>query len=235
MKKFYKEMDETKIVIKNDDSFHAIFFQCGIAGALLSFLSLSTFTITGLIIGESIDIILIKILSHTTPYGLITGLIPCTITNLIGRLMMTTILYIIPIGALTASLFFKPTFVTLRRDEKKVYFLSSKANFSVPYSEVQFRTSRMPTGKGVSFVVVTIVAVSDKPLFPNQKMVSKTSDSSPLHATPLCSYTAGSQELADDTIEFIQAFMDYREPEFKALENIPNPQKGQYDSKWDRL
>jgi hypothetical protein len=126
---------------------------------------------------------------------------------------------ILPLFAFFIGLRYKPMFTIFHSDTGHVSFHSEKINFSIPFSAVRFATERNSTGKGISIIAVIVYAIYDVPFhsgpirrlggrFKKTEALLEQSGEIPHYETVLCSYNAGSEADADESIDYLRFFME---------------------------
>ncbi len=112
-----------------------------------------------------------------------------------------------------SSFFFKPVYTVFNKDTGFVSFHSEKINFEVPFSQIQFVRMTTPSATyRMRYHEVRIYALSDSPIFPNQKIINERKPFSH-YETLLCTYRCSSKDQAENSIEQLQRFMGALPPE----------------------
>ncbi len=120
---------------------------------------------------------------------------------------------IFPFLLFISSFFFKPIYLIFDRNTGRVYFRSGKRNFDVPFSSIIFERVRTHSATyRMRYHVVSIYAISEKPLFPGQKLTNPLEPAT-YYKTFLGAYNCDTQEEAEDSIEQLMRFMGALPPE----------------------
>jgi len=150
---------------------------------------------------------LVFLIAFVTPHLLAIGKEDTTATwfNII-TIFIPTIIFL-------SSFFFKPVYTVFNKDTGFVSFHSEKINFEVPFSQIQFVRMTTPSATyRMRYHEVRIYALSDSPIFPNQKIINERKPFSH-YETLLCTYRCSSKDQAENSIEQLQRFMGALPPE----------------------
>lgn len=105
------------------------------------------------------------------------------------------------------SFFLKPIFTVFDPRTGRAYFHSGKRNFDVPFSAIVFEGAGTPSATyRMRYHVVSIYAISEKPMFPGQKIINPL-EPARYYKTLLGTYRCSSREQAEESIEQLLRFM----------------------------
>lgn len=112
---------------------------------------------------------------------------------------------VLPVISLILSRRFPPApDVVFHSDTQIATWKSGNNHLEIPFPKIHFATSRLLSKSGISTVMVSVFAIDDKPFFEGET----PSQNPDMHyRKDLCTYKAGAQDEADESIEIIKSFM----------------------------
>ena len=116
-------------------------------------------------------------------------------------------------------------FTTFNKKTGLVTFNSAKVTFEVPFSSIRFVSNRISTGRGMNSHLVSVYSVTEKPLFPGQKITNPEVNTIQ-YETLLCAYRCHTEEEVNESIKQLRRFMG---------ELPPEPEEPEGPSKFDTL